>query len=239
MSILIYPVAEYDLAAFLETINAGEVDALTWYAMVSSCNRFFGCLSSALAHIHARAVKHMDIKPPNILVRDVGRSDAQSESRFKVYIADFGIARAYDSIDSVETDGPTLCTRKFASPEVIRQELRGHPADVFSLGCVFLEMMTTLCDYHHISLDTLDTSRINAGVDDILASWHGKYMILSRTMHSTVQQLQKLLQANTSNDSSYQANLGAIKCTFKRPQNQWNKGKIRVRALWIWITLHF
>ncbi len=87
----------------------------------------------------------MDIKPSNILVRYTSGLPTQ---QFKVYIADFGIARAYDDIEAAETDGPTAFTRKYASPEVTEQRFRGLPADIFSLGCVFLEIYVVLNDWY-------------------------------------------------------------------------------------------
>jgi serine/threonine protein kinase len=49
-----------------------------------------------------------------------------------------------------QTDGLIAKSRKYCSPEVYGGEPRGRAADVFSLGCVFSEMVTVLCN---ISLD--------------------------------------------------------------------------------------
>jgi serine/threonine protein kinase len=38
--------------------------------------------------------------------------------------------------------------RKYCSPEVYCGELRDRAADIFSLGCVFIEMITVLCGIH-------------------------------------------------------------------------------------------
>lgn len=45
----------------------------------------------------------------------------------------------------VETESRTPFTKTYAAPEVVRQEKRGFGADIFSLGCVFLEMLAILC----------------------------------------------------------------------------------------------
>jgi serine/threonine protein kinase len=85
----------------------------------------------------------MDIKPQNILVRK--RKDRQGIF-YKIYLTDFGIAHAYNQLQDVETEGPTSFTRKYAAPEVVVQESRGFPADIFPLGCVFLELCSALHD---------------------------------------------------------------------------------------------
>jgi serine/threonine protein kinase len=97
-------------------------------------------LIHSLAFIHGKNVKHMDIKPKNLLV---GAHNAASDT-YKIYIADFGIARSYKSAHDAETDSPIPFTRTYAAPEVALQDVRGFSADIFSLGCVFLEMLATL-----------------------------------------------------------------------------------------------
>jgi serine/threonine protein kinase len=116
--------------------------------MVISCQEFFACLSNALQHIHLNITKHMDIKPQNILVRSGWQEVPGSHDVYvsKVYISDFGISKCYESVEAAETDGRTMFTRKYAAPEVTQSDRRGLAADVFSLGCVFLEMFAALVD---------------------------------------------------------------------------------------------
>jgi serine/threonine protein kinase len=140
ISILLYPVAQYNLDSFLHTMNETTATK-TLNSMRSSCANFFSCLSTTLKYIHSTYTKHMDIKPKNILVcgNYTGGPD-----QYTVFVADFGIARSYQELNATETDGPTLFTRKYAAPEVILQDRRGLSADIFSLGCVFLEMIAAL-----------------------------------------------------------------------------------------------
>jgi serine/threonine protein kinase len=98
---------------------------------------FIGCLSNALQYIHSKNVKHMDIKPQNLLIRNDG-------FQVDIYIADFGIARAYKCADESLTDSPVSFTRLYAAPEVAAQDPRSFPADIFSLGCVFMEMIAVI-----------------------------------------------------------------------------------------------
>jgi serine/threonine protein kinase len=92
-----------------------------------------GCLSSALLYLHVtQNIKHKDIKPENILVDRHG----------SVLLADFGISKQYEG--NTVTSGPTPFTEKYAPPEVAAQGSRDLSADIFSLGCVFLEMATVI-----------------------------------------------------------------------------------------------
>lgn len=155
LSILLYPVTEYNLETFIDSIiepknSSDEVvdPALDPLSEAShwKCFHLFifiGCLSNALRYLHANVTKHMDIKPKNLLVRQIAE-DSPFWYTYRIYIADFGIARAYQSIADSETDSPTFCTRLYAAPEVIEGKRRGLSADIFSLGCVFLEILATI-----------------------------------------------------------------------------------------------
>jgi len=77
-------------------------------------------------------------------MRDVRKSSLTHSTAWKMYIADFGIARSYPTLEDSETEGPTMFTRKYAAPEVVDRDTRGLPADIFSLGCVYVEMATVL-----------------------------------------------------------------------------------------------
>jgi serine/threonine protein kinase len=141
LSILLYPVADCNLETFLDIVPPRSTESRAkHYATRKSLYR---CLSSAVAYIHSMLTKHMDIKPQNILIikRPV-------EPYVTPLIADFGISRAYQSPEEIETDGCTSFTKRYAAPEVVKQDFRGFPADVFSLGCVFLEILAALykCD---------------------------------------------------------------------------------------------
>jgi tRNA A-37 threonylcarbamoyl transferase component Bud32 len=135
LAILLYPVADWNLEEFMDDIV--ELERTDDEHGIKVMPTMFGCLSSAIGFIHDKNVKHMDIKPKNILVRRV-------DGLPKVYIADFGIARSYKSPAEAFTDTPTSFTRTYAAPEVVQQDKRGYPADIFSLGCVFMEMVAVM-----------------------------------------------------------------------------------------------
>ncbi|OCL02265.1 kinase-like protein [Glonium stellatum] len=144
LAILLYPVADYNLESFIDSIL--DEQPQTGRRVASMCF-FFGCLSNALQYLHSNITRHMDIKPKNLLVRDISRKDDRFAIRYNIYLADFGISRSYSSYDASETDSATSFTRTYSAPEVILQEKRGLSADIFSLGCVFLEILAVIAFY--------------------------------------------------------------------------------------------
>ncbi|KAF2106877.1 kinase-like domain-containing protein [Lophiotrema nucula] len=100
-----------------------------------SLERSFGCLASGLAYIHHRQIRHKDIKPENILVH-----------QGHIIYTDFGISKAFTIPGESTTDGPPdFLTRRWSAPEVLDHDKRNYAADVYSLGCVFLDILSAVC----------------------------------------------------------------------------------------------
>jgi serine/threonine protein kinase len=89
-------------------------------------------LLRALAHAHAKGIIHRDIKPANILIAGDGTAK----------LADFGIARPQDS--SMTGAGALLGTPNYMSPEQVLGKTLTTQSDLFSLGVVLYEMLTTV-----------------------------------------------------------------------------------------------
>ena len=150
LSILLYPVTEWNLEEFMDD----TVDQLSETKDFSNSyehrtrslalRTFFGCISHALQYIHNRNIKHMDIKPKNFLVRSIKTPLSDRIDNYKIYLADFGIARSYSNPQDAETDSWTSFTRMYAAPEVVQQAKRSFSADIFSFGCVMVEMLATI-----------------------------------------------------------------------------------------------
>jgi serine/threonine protein kinase len=153
LGILLYPVAEYHLGDFMDSIFEDSCENSD--VRITHLKMFFSCLAETLRYIHQNCTKHMDIKPQNLLVRDMRQtgkylacgSGPQNMGDYKIYVADFGISRSYSSVEEANTENPTAFTWKYAAPEVVTYEKRGLSADIFSLGCVFAEMLAAISQY--------------------------------------------------------------------------------------------
>jgi serine/threonine protein kinase len=132
-AIVLQPLADCDLEAYLEQHTyTGNVDSdvshqgLLW--------KWMQCLASTLAFIHSKGIRHKDIKTRNVLVKGS-----------EVIFADFGSSHAFLDDGNSITEGPAFGhTLMYCAPEVVSWANRGRSADVFSLGCVFTEMATSL-----------------------------------------------------------------------------------------------
>ncbi|KAF2655937.1 kinase-like protein [Lophiostoma macrostomum CBS 122681] len=187
-SILMYPAAEQDLGTFLEDTSDNAFLENTsdnrQRRNAFLCNSQI-CLLAALSYIHDHTTKHMDIKPGNILVRRT------SPSIWRVYMADFGLSRSFADQDQSQTDGPTARTPRYCAPEVYDQGPRGRSADVFSLGAVFVEMLTVASSRH---IHAFTDYRQGSGSDE---SFHGNQLRVSlwltklegRTWHPVIRDM--------------------------------------------------
>jgi hypothetical protein len=144
LAILMYPVADCHLGTFLEdTSDIRDGEYFQYKTRLCFLASTLSCLTSAVDHIHEHVTKHMDIKPQNLLVRKMFVFEESDDSSvWHVYIADVGLSRSFESQDHSQTDGPTSLTPRYCAPEVYNHEPRGRSADIFSLGCVFLEILT-------------------------------------------------------------------------------------------------
>jgi serine/threonine protein kinase len=128
--IIMDQVAEEDLATFLKRVDNLETSDPGRLEARSRLRHFPICLIHTMTYIHNQKVQHKDIKPQNILIRNG-----------KICLTDFGLARDFSDDTTSGTGDDVGHTRMYAAPEVLELGARkGRSADIFSLGCVFLEI---------------------------------------------------------------------------------------------------
>ena len=102
---------------------------------VSDAVRIALDLANALAHVHSHVIVHRDVKPENVLLSPNG-----------AILLDFGHARAPGTMRAAESgDGKKYIvgTANYVSPEqVAGRRVADSRSDLYSLGCVLLEMLT-------------------------------------------------------------------------------------------------
>jgi serine/threonine protein kinase len=163
-------VRESELAASIDHPNiipvygAGEADGLLYIAMrfvdgedlgallrrrgrlpVSEAMPLFTALAGALDAAHARDLVHRDIKPGNVLLTT---QDEAVEDRH-VYLTDFGLTKRSSSLTGFTATGHFLGTIAYVAPEQIENRGVDRRTDVYSLACLFFEVLAGSLPFQH------------------------------------------------------------------------------------------
>ncbi|KAF2277865.1 uncharacterized protein EI97DRAFT_431938 [Westerdykella ornata] len=135
VSILLTPVADTTLAVWLQRMQTGEIQRPV--GLLDTVLNMFGCLVSSIRYLHEQrpVITHGDIKPQNILVMH------NNGEMPHVILSDFGVS---SFTDQQEDTAPL--TRRYCAPEIPSGVKRDQAADIWSLGCVFIEMLVTALD---------------------------------------------------------------------------------------------
>lgn len=92
-------------------------------------------LAMAMAEAHKHNVTHRDLKPANVMI----------DERKEPVVMDFGLARrSAEGEEKLTHSGTVIGTPAYMSPEQVDgdNDRVGPPADIYSLGVIFYEMLT-------------------------------------------------------------------------------------------------
>ncbi|XP_061339122.1 mitogen-activated protein kinase kinase kinase 20-like [Gastrolobium bilobum] len=104
---------------------------------------YIRALLRGLSCIHRRGFVHCDLKPQNILVFPPCPSHQDSEFYYQLKIADFGLSRTCDENFNEENWRYKFRgTPIYMSPESLSLGKIEAPLEIWSLGCIVLEMIT-------------------------------------------------------------------------------------------------
>ncbi|KAJ9096010.1 hypothetical protein QFC21_005374 [Naganishia friedmannii] len=129
---------EKHLNIFLEYVPGGSVTALlTNYGAFEEAlvKNFVRQILTGLEYLHGKGIVHRDIKGANILVDNKGG----------VKISDFGISKKVENnlLSTMRMNRPSLQGSVFwMAPEVVKQTAYTKKADIWSVGCLVIEMLT-------------------------------------------------------------------------------------------------
>lgn len=106
--------------------------------------RLFLEVCEVVSYAHRSLVVHRDLKPRNILVTREGR----------VKLLDFGVAKLLDTVALLATSEKTSAplTPDYAAPEQLTGQTITTTTDVYALGVVLFELLTTRKPFKHTDL---------------------------------------------------------------------------------------
>ena len=105
-------------------------------------------LLSGITYCHQHRVLHRDLKPQNLLIDTsavppgVTPTHADAPKHYKIKLADFGLARAFGLPSRTYTH--EVVTLWYRAPEILLgTKTYCTGVDVWSMGCIFVEMVMT------------------------------------------------------------------------------------------------
>jgi mitogen-activated protein kinase kinase kinase len=124
---------------FMEYLPGGSISSmLKLYGSFEECiiSKFTKQILMGLRYLHGHAIIHRDLKGANILAAHDGT----------VKLADFGASKIIEGLP-IESSQGDMChslkgTLYWMAPEMLRGESYGRKVDIWSLGCVIVEMAT-------------------------------------------------------------------------------------------------
>jgi serine/threonine protein kinase len=138
-------------------------------------------LLAGLALAEQHAIVHRDLKPENLMVTSDGR----------VKIADFGIAKATNQMQTgafLTATGTTVGTPTYMAPEQAMAQDIGPWTDLYSVGCMAFEMFTGKVPFHdsdapmaillrHVNEPIPPVKSIEDSVDAGISDWVERLLV--------------------------------------------------------------
>ncbi|KAK7864816.1 hypothetical protein R5R35_001621 [Gryllus longicercus] len=122
---LIFEFLSMDLKKYMDTLGSGNL------LDKNQVKSYLYQITQAILFCHQRRILHRDLKPQNLLIGKNGT----------IKVADFGLGRAFGIPVRVYTH--EVVTLWYRAPEILLGSNRySCPIDMWSIGCIFAEMVT-------------------------------------------------------------------------------------------------
>ncbi|KZM21846.1 ATP binding [Ascochyta rabiei] len=130
--LLMSPVGENDLEAFLAVTGDCDVTSDELIQWRSRIRNWMCCLASALRYMHASGIRHQDSKPSNII-----------QKGNQVFFTDFSSSATFRTGHITSTENPARSTCRYGAPEATSDRGKhGRSTDIFALGCMFPDILS-------------------------------------------------------------------------------------------------
>lgn len=152
---------------YLEYMPGGSIkDLLSKTEPMSEAmaKRYIRQMLQGLKYLHAQGIIHRDLKGANLLLDSMGT----------LKISDFGGSKKYQNSAESGTHKTIRGSLSWTAPEIIKTTGHGRKADIWSVGCIFIEMLTAsppwseVTDYIQVLMKLL-TSEETPGVPETVS----------------------------------------------------------------------
>ena len=143
----------------MELVEGGSLRPLIGDLSLPRVARVLEDLLAAVGHAGKAGIVHRDIKPENTLITKDGR----------IKVADFGIAKgaAASGQQGLTSEGMTVGTPEYMSPEQALGKGVAPPSDLYSIGCMTYEMLTGRLPFSGDTQGALLVRQVSETVPDV------------------------------------------------------------------------
>ena len=159
----------------MEYVERGSLRPFVGSMTLSQIGGVLEGLLAGLAQAEQHGIVHRDLKPENLMVTSDGR----------VKIADFGIAKATNQMQTgafLTATGTTVGTPTYMAPEQAMAQEIGPWTDLYSVGCMAFELFTGKVPFHdsdapmaillrHVNEEIAPVKSIDPSVDQGISDW--------------------------------------------------------------------